>query len=75
MENSRVEIECLIKQDDPNKKAIAIANGTEEEALNKKTNQKYKREKWFWLPRSQVEYVDEGLISIPIWLAKDSGLI
>jgi hypothetical protein len=62
-----VDLTVWIMMDDPNKKAIAIADP----AKPTKT--------WIWLPRSQVEYVkaEPGLIvlTLPQWLAKDKGLI
>lgn len=69
------EIECQIQQE--REKAIAVTDGTEEEATNAK-GEKYKRQKWFWLPKSQITLVPNGknwIVKMPEWLAKEKGFI
>ena len=75
MAQEQIEIECQIQQD--REKAIAITDGTTEEATNAK-GETYKRLKWIWLPKSQVTLVPNGknwIVKMPEWLAKDKGLI
>lgn len=50
-------------------KSIAVADGTTEQHEGRE------REKWFWLPKSQVEVNDDGTVTMPEWLAKERGLI
>jgi predicted phage gp36 major capsid-like protein len=66
-----VTIDCEIKQNNPDKEAIAVADGTEE--IIKVSGKKV--EKWFWLPRSQIEINDDGTVTMPRWLAQNKGLI
>jgi hypothetical protein len=68
-----VDIECKIRIDNPDKKAIAVADGTMEYHPNPKN--KSKREKLFWLPRSLIEINDDGTVTMPEWLAQREGLI
>ena len=63
MKSDLVDIACTVRCD--RGKAVAVADGTEEAG----------REKWFWLPKSQVEVNDDGTVTMPEWLAKDKGLI
>ncbi|MCB1460939.1 MAG: hypothetical protein KDJ90_00570 [Nitratireductor sp.] len=75
MKSDLVDINCRVVSDDPSKKAIAIADGTEEDDPR---HEGRKREKWFWLPRSQVEAIVFGtghIVTMPEWLAKEKGLI
>jgi len=74
MKSDLVDIACAVRQDDPQKKAIAVADGTTEEIEGGRT-----REKWFWLPRSQIEVEDQPdgtvIVTMPEWLAEEKGLI
>lgn len=70
-----VDIACEIKQDNPDKKAIAIADGTEEQFTDNRTGETRTRLKWFWLPRSQTEINGDGTVTIPEWLAVKQGLV
>ena len=64
--SSLIDIACIIKHNHPSKQAIAISDGTMENG----------EEKWFWLPRSQIEiYEEEGIVVMPEWLALEKGLI
>ncbi len=65
-----VDIACEIRSNDPRKKAIAVADGTEEDGPGGRP-----RLKWFWLPRSEIEINDNGTVTMPEWLARDKGLI
>jgi len=67
--SSLVDIACQIRSNRPDKDAIAIAIGTMEEIGGRE------REKWFWLPRSEIEINDDGTVTMPEWLALDRGLI
>lgn len=69
MKSDLVDIACKIRNDDPNRAAIAIADGTTEEVHGRE------REKWFWIPRSLVEVNDDGTITLPEWKAEELGLI
>lgn len=64
-----VDIACEVRRDDPSKSTIAVADGSTEEVNGRP------REKWFWLPRSQVEINGDGTVTMPEWLAHDRGLI
>lgn len=75
MKSNLVDIACEIRQDDPTKKAIAVADGTMEEVVDQRTGEVTEREKWFWLPRSQIEIDGEGTVTLPDWLAREKGLI
>ena len=68
-----VDVECHIVHDSPDKAAIAVIDGTEEMRDGRK------QEKWFWLPRSQIE-IDRSdpkktFVTMPRWLAMAKGLI
>lgn len=62
-----VDIECEIVQD--RELSIAIKDGTTEEVEGQE------REKWFWLPKSQIEINGDGIVTMPVWLAEEKGLI
>lgn len=65
-----VDVTCQVRKDDPTKKAIAVADGTTE------TIDGREREKWFWLPRSQIEVnAGDGTVTMPRWLAEEKGLV
>lgn len=61
-----VDISCVVRQ--TREKAIAVADGTTDPEHDD-------REKWFWLPRSQVTVNEDGTVTMPEWLAKERGLI
>ncbi len=69
MKSDLVDIACEIRSNIASKQAIAIADGTMEKSEHGE------REKWFWLPRSQVEINPDGTVTIPEWLAIDKGLV
>ncbi len=69
MKSDLVDIACEIRSNDPSKKSVAVADGTTE------TFEGLEREKWFWLPRSQIEINDDGTVTMPEWLAVDKGLV
>ena len=56
-------------------RAIAIADGTEEDYVSKHDGLKRKRLKWFWLPLAAVEENGDGTITLPERLALEKGLI
>ena len=64
-----VDIACEVRRDDPAKPSLAVADGSTEEVNGRE------REKWFWLPRSQVEINDNGTVTMPEWLAIEKGFI
>lgn len=61
-----VDIACEIRME--KEKAIAIWDGQHHDGLGK-------REKWTWLPKSQIEVNDDGTVTMPEWLVLDKGLI
>lgn len=63
-----IDISCKIVMDDPRKAAIAITDGTPDKDNRNKL-------KWFWLPRSLTEIIDDNTVTIPEWLAYDKELI
>jgi hypothetical protein len=67
MRSDLIDITCRVISE--REKAIAIVNGTME------TVGPYEREKWFWLPRAEIEINDDGTITLPEWLAREKGLI
>ncbi len=69
MKSDLVDIACEIRDDKPSRKSIAIADGSTE------TFEGLEREKWFWLPRSQVEINSDGTVTMPEWLAIEKGLV
>ena len=69
MKSHLVDIACEVRRDIPGHKAIAVADGSTEE-LRGRT-----REKWFWLPRSEIEVNADGTVTMPEWLAHEKGLI
>lgn len=69
-----IDIECEIRCNESNSRAIAIATGVEE-LTNDPIGIKRLREKWFWLPKSQVEINDDGTVTVPEWLAIKKGLV
>lgn len=64
-----VDIACAIRRDEPGRKAIAVADGSTEQVDGRE------REKWYWLPRSQIEINPDGTVTMPEWLARDKGLL
>lgn len=70
-----VDIACNIVHDQPDKKAIAITDGTTFEETNPHTGEVFTKLKWFWLPRSLTEINGGGTVTIPEWLAIEKGLV
>ena len=68
-----VDIACRVVQE--RELSIAIADGTTEEIKDERTGELKEREKWFWLPRSQVEVNNDGTVTMPEWLAEEKELI
>lgn len=66
-----VDVECEIRSE--REKAIAVSIG-EIETVDGRD-----REKWVWLPRSQIEVeIGEGkkvIVTLPEWLAREKELI
>jgi hypothetical protein len=71
-EQRLVDIACKVRIDNPDKKAIAVSDGTMEKHPKLKGKE---REKFFWLPRSLIEVNDDGTVTMPEWLAEREGLI
>lgn len=71
----RVEVECIIRQNEPNLPGILIWDGETYEQSRGLTG---KREKWVRLPRSQIQILDRSngndVVAMPEWLAADRGL-
>lgn len=68
-----VEIAGELRNDDkPMALAIWCGEYEEDPRPNSKTG---KREKWIWLPKSQVQDNMDGTFTMPEWLAKDKGFI
>lgn len=70
MSKTLTDIACHVRQ--VREKAIAVADGTMDGD----------REKWFWLPLSQIEVDPEDYepgdaitVTLPEWLAMDKGLV
>lgn len=73
MRSDLVDIEVRVVSDDPTKQAIAVVDGVTMDLGTKNP-------KWFWLPRSQIEYTepdraDRTTVTLPEWLAVDKGLV
>lgn len=70
MKSNIIDVTVELKLDDPNKQAIAVWDGKEDEDG---------REIWIWLPRSQIEYevISAGTaeVQLPEWLAQEKELI
>lgn len=64
-----IDIACEVRRDQPGDKAIAVADGSTE------MHEGREREKWFWLPRSEIEVNPNGTVTMPEWLALQKGLI
>jgi hypothetical protein len=64
-----VDIACEVRRDRPGDKSIAVADGSRETVNGRE------REKWFFLPRAEIEVNDDGTVTMPEWLAYDRGLI
>lgn len=58
-----IYIHCVIRRE--TEKAIAVADGTEEDG----------REKWCWLSKNFVEINDYGTVTLPESIAVAKGLI
>jgi hypothetical protein len=73
MKSGLVDIECGIRHNQAGRDSIAIATG---ETFTNKYGRE--AEKWFWLPRSQIE-IYQGrsgtIVTLPEWLALEKGLI
>lgn len=68
-----VDIACQIRR--KTEKAVAIADGTMEEVVDPKTGEVTERERFYWLPLSQIEINEDGTITMPIWMAEVKGLV
>lgn len=73
-----VDLELRIVRDDPDKKAIAVVDGSEEP--RKPGDRGPAQLTWFWLPRSQIEYTTPDrkgntVVTLPEWLATEKGLV
>lgn len=64
-----IDIACEVRRDRPHQKAIAVADGSTEMKDGRE------REKWFWLPRTEIEVNPNGTVTMPEWLALEKGLI
>lgn len=80
MSKTLTDIACHVRQ--VRDKAIAVADGTMDEQTDPRTGEITEREKWFWLPLSQIEVEPEDYnagdavtVTLPEWLAMDKGLI
>jgi hypothetical protein len=78
--------EATVIYRDAREKMIAVSDGTTEEHIDKSTGEIREREKWTWLPKSQIRFEDVHDLStlvpgkaytlwLPEWLAKDRKLI
>lgn len=75
MKSDLIDIACKIVRDDPDQRAIAVADGTEIDHADMRTGEIVARQKWFWLPRSQIEINNDGTVTMPEWLAIQKGLV
>lgn len=67
MKSDLIDIECYIKFEKP--LAVAIWDGVTMDG---------EKQKWVWLPRSQIEIMPNGktwTVTMPEWLATDKGLV
>lgn len=82
MKNGKlVDIECSFRKLSPHGNSFAVADGTQD--TDPKTGKK--RDKWYWLPISQVQVQDRELgdcgygdtitVTMPEWLATREGLV
>lgn len=79
---SRASTELAVIVRDVREKSIAVSDGTTEDWQDPRTGEIREREKWFWLPRSQITLVTGWLekggavtLAVPEWLAKQGGLV
>lgn len=69
MKSTLVDIPCEKRAE--RDKSIAIWDGEMETTVDGR-----EREKWTWLPKSQVEFdEDAGTVTMPEWLAIERGLV
>ena len=62
-----IEVACKIVRSTD--KAVGVSDGTMDMDLGDR------KEKIFWLPKSQIEINYDGTITMPEWLATEKGLI
>lgn len=74
------EVSCIVRKITATQ--IAVADGTEETGKDARHGGDRPRERWFWLPISQVTVEPEEysigqavVVTMPEWLATDRGLI
>lgn len=74
------DISCQVRQ--VRDKSIAVADGTTEEAADRRTGELRQREKWFWLPLYAIEVDpadydvgDTVTVTLPEAIAREKGLI
>ena len=60
-------LHATLRQDKPDRDGFAWADGFLDPERNF-------REKWFWLPKSQVTDNGDGTITIPQWLQQKTGI-
>ena len=84
MSRAPVEIVCEVRFDNPRRKSIGVADGTDAPDPNVLGGT---RPRIYWIPRSQILDCDPPLdslpcsgprlvtLTIPEWLAKNEGLI
>lgn len=74
MKSDLVDISCRVAE---REKSIAITDGTIERVEADGGGKE--REKWFWLPLSQIEVEEmpdgSAIVTMPEWLATEKGLI
>lgn len=74
------DISCVVRQ--VREKAIAVADGATTEYTDPRTGEVTEREKWYFLPLSQIEVDptdydvgDTVTVTMPEWLATHKGLV
>lgn len=82
--NSKVEVTAIIRE--VRDASLKITDGTMTDITDRSTGEIIKREKWHFLPKSQVEIEGHDMedaaelvgrtitILVPIWLAEEKGL-
>lgn len=63
-----IEVACEVRR--VRDKVVAVADGATFTGEGGR-----EIEKWYWLPKSQIEVNADGTVSMPEWLALDRGLI
>lgn len=80
MSSAKVVINCIVRAS--TERGIALYEGAKREYVDESTGEILEKEHWHWVPRRFVTRLDGEAqrgrverVELPVWLAKQEGLI